>query len=388
MPSKAKRSTKRAPKKGKRARPSRKRNTHAGDYLQLIADPCMGPLVRSSAGGIGSNVVERVRKTLSAPRSAGDTSGYVVWFPSYHNEGSSDGFTAFPRGPGNLLMWQNADPAVSPVNTPTNPLGSVSVNTTGLFLRDPITPSLYNYSPFSRAKSLAACLQLDYNGKLSDASGQIAVVQCASIEALNKVTDLANPFMAPTVDDIFAYAAVRERIQLNGHEVKWRPSDSSSILRGPALESEGTSPSVFMTVGDTVFYSGGTGGTVPTQVSCSDPNNAQCVILAWRGIPAVAGCLTLNMVKVVELEIGARGFAIESTVPTTRAPEVPVDKLVQALDTTQPGWQIGSILKSSLNAAIRAKEIYNIYAPPELISNVGGSFRGSSRTPLLMDGSL
>lgn len=331
---------------------------HTADYMHLIANPCKGPLVRVPGSALGNSIIERVRSTISLPTTATNNNGYIMWFPSYVGNGNSEVNPGPTYTPGNLYLFQNASTSVSPSNTTALPMGLDSVTTTGVFLADPSLTSISTGSAFSRAKCVAACSQLEFLGALSTCSGQVAIISNATLSNINQnVGASGQEFIPPSIDQVFSYAAYRERLQLDGHEVVWRPSDATSVLRSYAAGYAGAAQT---SVADTVFWTGQK-TVVPTHVSCMEPRDACGIIIAWKGVPAIANSISLNFIKVIELELAARSNNIETTCPNIESGTSVADS-VHLLDELKPSWQTGSVA-ASMAAAMAALKVYNNYAP-------------------------
>lgn len=336
-------------------------------------NPCHGPLVRS-VGTVGlGQITERVRSTLTFPSTATDINGYVVWFPSYHNANSSDGY------PANYYVFTNSLTSTAPLNTTTNPLGAIAENTTGLFYSDPASSTVATSSAFSRARSLAACLQVEYLGALSSASGQVAVISNFSFNAFNRGAVSTNTITAPTVDQLFSYAHERKRLQMTGHEVIWRPSDSQSVYRGSGSFA-GTATDLRA---DAIMRRGT--ATSTTTASCStEPADIYGICIAWRGVPATALCMSINAVKVIDLELGPSGNNIEPSylsaeVPATGVLGSTISSITNYLDSNIPNWQ-----SRAVNATIGvAGDLAMAYAPALLPGTASRGIRGRMPLPLM-----
>lgn len=328
------------------------------DYMHLISNPCKGPLVRAPSSGLGNSIVERVRSTITLPTTATNNCGYLMWFPSYIGTGGSETSAGSKYAPGNVYLFQNSNTSVNPANTTATPMGLDTVTTTGVFLFDPALFSVTTGSAFSRAKTIAACTQLEFLGALSTCSGQVAIISNATLSNINQnVGGSGVEFIPPSIDQVFSYAAYRERLQLDGHEVVWRPTDNTSVLRSYAAGYAGAAQT---SVADTIFWTGEK-TVVPTHVSCMEPRDACGTIIAWKGVPATANSISLNLIKVIELELAARSNNIETTCPNIES-GTSISDSVHLLDELKPTWQTGTVA-ASLAAAMAALKVYNNYAP-------------------------
>lgn len=360
-------------KKGKRAS---KRSSaapampsHTTEFMKLILNPCHGPLVRSVGTVVPGAVIERVRSTVTLDTSVND-SGYIVFFPSYHGSGVTTGYSN-----GSIFLYTTPDPTVGPVNTAALPLGAgAATATNGRFIGDPIVGSLGPTSPFVRAQCLSACVQLDCLTALSTVAGQVAIVSNYSMAALNINSGATgSTLQLPSVDAVFAYAATRERLNLDGHEVRWRPSDHAAIPRTRAADD--SSVAAVGPIADAVMWQGLASGLGEvTKDVTVDPASANAICIAWRGVPKATSSHVLNIVKVVSLELAARNNCIEQIPTGTSSDSVAttIDSVTNMLDRTfRTGWQIGKgiydfsmgMLSISNGAAKAYKLVENNYAP-------------------------
>jgi len=258
----------------KRKRNKRKRlssvNASLRDETMLVANPCMGPISRTIGSGA---VTERVRSTISGTNSATAVNGYVVWFPTYHNRGNV-------AASSNILYYESTGTNSVPVNSTANPLGCIGVSTTGVAVLDPASNVIGGAGAFGRGKTHAACLQLDYVGRLSDVSGQVAIIKNFPLKGMFS-NDTSPVLIAPTIDQLFAYASERERLQITGHEVIWRPTDGSSVYRTAGSERPGTGG-----VSPDTAWTNGVAGTSQSTLSATDSDEMYGICIAWRGVPS------------------------------------------------------------------------------------------------------
>lgn len=338
-------STKGGNKKKNKRRRSMSVPKDVADVLHVISDPCGGPLVTTLDSSTPGQVTERVRSTYSVAPSSETGNGYIVWFPSYHNDGYTVTNTSGTKAnfAGNLFIYSNSSAGVSPSVTSSG-AGTVAMSTTGLFMKDPANAMIASASPFSRAQAVSACLQMDYVGQLSALSGQVAVVSNYSLAAFIRnsgSTSTSGVPTFPTVDEVFAYANRRERVPLSGAEVIWRPSEFSSVMRNNGSFSDGSTisaPSVTMV--DACFYAGNSStATYPVAV---DPNHVYGICIAWKGVSTSgASGLSFNCVKVATLELAPRTNQIEDIPRGLPAPKtaVTLNSALNYLDTEHTGWQ-------------------------------------------------
>jgi hypothetical protein len=331
----------------------------------LIANPCHGPLQR--VVGLGQ-IEERIRSTFTGVNTSGDTCGYVVWFPSYHNPGgTTTGNSA------NLYQWEHSSSSQVPTNTGANPMGVIAINTTGLSRADPASAILGASSAFTRARTLSACLQVEYIGALQSIAGQVAVIKNLPLRAFYGITASTTTFLPPTVDALFAYAATRERIQATGHEVIWRPSNESAVMRSNGNELHDTQvAAAVLTLRSDAPYANGITGSIPSAVVAVDPDEIYGIAIAWKGVANTTSSLAINAIKVVDLELAPSGGAIE---PEYTAETQSVPYFTQAtrwLDTKFPGWQ-----EKAMNTGAKVAGDYAAAVGPKMLRYVTPGIRGN-----------
>jgi len=337
-------------------------------YAKLVSNPCHGPLERGiTDSGIGQ-VLERVRSSIIPIDAANCANGYVIWFPSYHNSGAVGAL-------GNFYFWNNSDSSLKPTNTIAVPMGSGPSNTAGTFIRDPAFPLVTGASTsFSRARTVSACLQLEYIGALNATSGQVAIISNISLQAFNANGGVSADFVPLSVDQMFSYAGTRERVQITGHEVVWRPDDETSVFRtdGSANNIGAAVPAALIYRPDVVFDMGLIASTATANV-CVDNAFTKGICIAWRGFPATANTVSVQAVKVVDLELSTINNAVEPQYATTKVhiPD-PVSTVTNWLDRYTPGWQVRAMNMAHETVGALAQS----YAPRLLGGNVGRGVRG------------
>jgi len=330
------------------------------DYQKLVMNPCTGALTKSLTGG--SSLVERTRTSITLLDGASTVNGYMIWFPSYVGDDKTTDYS-----PANWYYFVNSSSATKPVNSSTNPLGNVAANTTGLWLKDPAHANLGSDGIFSTAKTVSACLTMDYIGQLNEAKGQFCVVRNLEASAL---LSTSRSLDFPSVDSMFDYAAVRGRLPLEGHEVIWRPSEADSkprLLPGPGSAA---------TLVDALFRSGSP-ANFGSVINDPDPSEARGIVIAWRGVPQDS--LVLNAVKVAEYTLKFKSKAVEMPV-SMPTPGFSIDTAVAQLDKFMPGWQ-DSALRGAQAAAKAAASRYILPSMATFLSSAGSNLR-------IMDGDL
>lgn len=310
------------------------------NYMQLVKDPCAGPLVKSIGTDLGASIIERARGVQTFPTGAGNGNGYIAWFPGFHNGTGVAGYR-----PANCYVWENASAGVRPLNTVADPMGT-TIATSGLFIPDPGAALIGSTSAFSRAKTSAACISMFTTLPVSSVRGQIAMVMRMSLAAFdqnNGAVGLA--FQPPSVNELLAYAANRERMQLDGHELIWGPTSRDTQLRTNGRTSEGTAIDSH-TEPDAAFWYG-VPGTTQTKVATPDPNNVMGIVMVFQGLASTVGEQTITLTKVVELELAPRSGAIEEAPRGRTEPVTPgfsvVDEVTNYLDANVPSWRVRAV---------------------------------------------
>jgi len=248
-----------------------------------------------------------------------------------------------------MYVFSSGLSTTTPTNTSAAPAGTALIDTTGLFLRDPANVQLDPATPFSRGTTVSACLQMDVLAQLSTISGQVAVVSNFSLS--NFIRNTGTPYATappqfPSVDEIFAFAATRQRIHPEGAEVIWRPNAQQSVPRTSGELSSGVTLASSSVVPDAAFWAG-TAAVHATTVCAANPNEVYGICLAWKGYSSTAALLSFNAVKVVNLELSPRSNQIEPVVHAVprSVPFTNVESITNKLDEMSPGWQNSLISK-------------------------------------------
>lgn len=330
------------------------------DYMSLINDPCKGPLVRSIGSDMGAGIIERTRGTTTLPGTLGLTNGYVAWFPGFHCAGATG--AVFDYKPSNLYYWNHNTTGSRPNNTVADPMGT-TINSSGRFVIDPSSNLISSTSAFSRAKATSACIQCYSTTSVSSLKGQVALVMRMSLANFDMNSGVpGSVFQPPSVAELLAYASTRERLNLDGHELKWAPTERDCQLRTSGAEKSG-SELVPNTEPDAAFWYGKPGVT-PTVVATPDPNNVFGIILVWSNVTDELNHMNFACTKTVELELAPRSSAIEEIPGASGRPmkSIPgfenVNDVVNTMDTADPSWRVtaahvaGSLASKVINAAL------------------------------------
>lgn len=306
------------------------------EYMKLVDDPCNGPLVRAIGSDSGGSIIERARSVVSFPLVAGNTNGYLAWFPGFTNPAGVN------NGPGCCYYYENSAAGTPPNNTVADPMGTVA-QTSGVFLADPCAALIGGTSPFSRAKATAACMQLYSSSQISIIQGQVAYVARMSLAAFDMNNGLPGTVIQPpSVNQLLAYAAKRERYGLDGHELKWAPTERECQLRTNGTAAQGSQISDHQEP-DACFWRG-VANTRETRVACPDPNNVYGIVFVWSAVyGANVNQNHITLTKVSELELAPRSGAIEPPPAGRTSPSVPgfesVNEVIDILDSVAPEWR-------------------------------------------------
>lgn len=345
------------------------------DYAQLIMDPCSGPL-NSSISVVEGTIMERSRTVISLNTGLNNTSGYVIWYPSYSSvTGNANHLSNY-----NLFAYESVVPSVAPTNSTPSPMG-IGLAATGVFVADPSSGFIGGTSSFARQKTLSACMQFDFLGALSSIAGQVAIVKNVSLATFDTGTGLTGHNYTPmSVDQIFAYASERTRTQIGGHEAVWRPSVNEVTFRTNGMESYTGTVTPASDVANVCFWSG-QATTCATAERSTTPNEALGIIIAWKGLPATSP-IQVTCVKTFALELAARSGAIES-IPRQLSSSDENGRLSAALkwiDTMYPDWQ-SKIMNAGIN---KVGALAAAYAP----AMIRGAARPGRNYLRLTDGEL
>lgn len=217
-------------------------------------------------------------------------------------------------------------------NSTLLPAGAGAVySTNGLALADP-AGAFATDNLVKDMRTLAACLQITYTGKVTESAGQIAWVQNLALEDLLRDTN--------TINDYFDRAEKMARFGLDTYEVKFRPDTDT----GTARFREGAT--------DPCVITGVPGVNVSAPSESADQLNPKVIGFVWRGCePGVLDKLVITTSKVVEWRPRTdSGLSappqVDYTLPTT-------SNICAELDANAPGWAAG-IMQGSYAVASRA----------------------------------
>lgn len=264
-------------------------------YARMLDDPCSGPIMTPLYGGSSQGYLIRTKSIFSINLNGPTVvNGYMLWYPDYHNAGSTGG----DYSGGNIFGYCSAGRTNKPANTVTNPLGEGDIaDPAGDFIRDPAFAFVAAQTT-SSARTAAACMRVTYTGSTSDTAGRVGFLEGIKRDSILNPSQLS----AMTIDNGLALSNNLGRTSLQTYEVKFRPSESSKLFR-----TEGTNG----TAGDTRdnCFTFGSGTTAATTIAPGTASGAPSSIgIVWAGLPAT-GTLEFEYYKIIEwIPDAAAGF--------------------------------------------------------------------------------
>lgn len=302
-------------------------NNKVQHLARLINDPCFGP-TENLPFTDASSIIKRVKSTGTLQTVGANNSGYLVWYPAYHNRGS-----AFGTGEAfNMLKFEPSASSTRCLNSIADPMGT-TLATSGRVLNDPLYPALNSATNvFREAATMAACLKVRYLGTTSNCQGEVCMIENLSLAQLcSQFTGLM-----PSVDEMFTLARRPMRITMEDMEVKWSPNGGDKF-RG--VGREGTALSVGIAGNNDSCMASGTPASAASELMAINPAQERGIVFAWRGLPTgTTGNLRFEATKVVRLETGALSGFCEAR-PPAEIPSSYFAAAVDALDRAAPMWR-------------------------------------------------
>lgn len=310
----------------------------------MIADPCNAVMVPGLYGA-QEGLLARLKATFTNISAIGSTCGYVLWCPDFHDL-PVGGPLAAKTGYGNVFSWNSAEASYSPKNIDTIPYGYAVYQTDGegstaTAIPDPAGP-FQETDLVADQRTLAACLKLVYTGRMTDSSGQYAMIENLPLDALLRGGAGEGP---ASVDNLFQYSTNVGRFGVDALEIRSRPTANSDVFRSD----------------DTHCVKIGVGGVGIAVSAVSETARAQqpqFFGIAWRALDAsVASPMTIDMVKCVEWRpkpISGLTHAPPVTINTTSMAE----KATQLLDNVMSGWATATEFASSSVTAEAIKTVF------------------------------
>lgn len=246
-------------------------------YLQLLEDPCTGPLVHapgSSSGGI----VTRFESDFIFGNEATTTCGALLFTPgAYTNNASAN--------PGYLGFVSTADATAA--NASQNGQNTI------------LPGWSYLNANASSYRCIAACAQVYWPGSELNRQGVVSGAQATGGLLLQ-----GNPYK---VADLRSASPIVERMPSDFMEIKWAPSHADGLFLNPA---------------STVSQ----GGSLDAHSS---------ILLTFAGIPVSTG-VRIRLVAVVEWQPSRSGLNLASNVADSDPSSMQKARVM--LDRANPGW--------------------------------------------------
>jgi len=244
---------------------------------------------------------------------ASSTNGFVIWFPTYHNQRNSSLTSASPV---NLVAFAtnnaNTAPAIADFGK-----ASGSTNLTAASITDPAA-SFISSDNCQDARCISACIRYMYTGSTSTARGLIYPLTNIPIEA---VVYGGTGNAPPPINQLQQYATMNCRVTDVG-EVVWRPNMEGMTFRA---DQEGC-----------INPSGTSGGTT-SLANYTRHTGVYGIGFAFTGISSLDD-LTFEFYKNVEWR-SEPGFGISSVQPRgTESPSF-IQRAINKLDKSSPNWQ-------------------------------------------------
>jgi hypothetical protein len=291
----------------------------------MIKEPCSAEL---SHGLYGDKVGFLTRfKRFKAFSALG--SGYAVWFPAMNQGDSSVG--AQNNG-ASCFFWENANAGTPVPNTlavpygnAANPIGSSAetIEVAG----DAFTQS----AVCSSQRTLAACMRLRYVGRMDATSGEVAVISGLTANQLFNLSanDAGVTSVPSNVNDIFQLSTRVSRLSLDGHEVRFRPTQNThTFVPSPVLlnsNSAGAATKI---------------GIIGTSITAMTPEASalapEAIIIAWRNVTAASPLILETYVGIEWVPNASNGLQAPPHVDI--GPSDTFSTILRGLDRAQAAW--------------------------------------------------
>jgi hypothetical protein len=179
------------------------------------------------------------------------------------------------------------------------------------------------------ARTVAACIRLRYNGKMTDASGSVVVVEDFPAEMLIGGGAGGQPM---SVDEIFQYAGAPRRLPVDGVEVKFRPGAQSQYFRTKETED-------FQDDRDKCIRSGNPTAAASIGVGATTTGAIRGILIAWRGCDgnSTGADFSIDLYQAIEWRPKpVSGLILPPPNPSNGVNEV--NLAVATLDRQHPNW--------------------------------------------------
>jgi hypothetical protein len=185
------------------------------------------------------------------------------------------------------------------------------------------------------ARTLSACMRVQYIGAMQSSAGQIALIENLPVEELS--TDI-------TVDELFRLSTKVDRMGVGMHEVKFRPSQISERFRHLPNSAAATNTERIIET-----------GIAATALTRFQSNNQgyRCFGFAWRGTDS-ATALAIEFIKNIEWR-PASDAGLPLTRPVAMYASPPIYEAERALDHSSNGnWSIDNVVSGAGHLAVEA----------------------------------
>lgn len=249
-------------------------------YVELLNDPCTGPLVHAP-GSTAGGMITRFEADYIVGEGAGITAGFMAFTPGAINNASG---TSHP-GNGYIGAVATSDS----VGTTT------FINSPGFY----VPGYTYLQTNASSYRCIAMCVQMYWPGSELNRAGIISACQ-ATYGTFKQDTAGSGPSVAT----YRSLSPVVERMPTDHFEAKWAPSFTDGLFRNP--------------------------------LSPQEPEAGHTSLLVtWGGLPAATG-VRLRVVAVYEWNPKAVGLTINSNTSQTGAGGMQDAR--QLLDKSNAAW--------------------------------------------------
>ena len=320
-------------------------------WSKMIADPCTAVL-EPGICGTTSGQLARPQKVGNFCGYQSQPYGYVLWFPSFSNDGNETAAVVSPSEC-NYLVWGAASPDTRPAASGYGAAGTANTLTVHSMI-DPAY-ALASSNQVDDHRNLAACLKVKYIGQQSTCAGALIPLTNVPLELAILSQGSTAGIIPPTVSELLAYSQHAPVRPLDGIEVKWRPQSAQSAL-------------TYRGVGETPFNCGAGNPSLPSSSHETSPTGIGFV---WYGLAATN--LLLEAVKIVEYRTTPFSGLMAAEPRGSDNPGI-LATVISHLDAKYPNWQVTA-------------SSYGIQAVSNLMSNLalGGSTGAASRAaPLLL----
>jgi hypothetical protein len=248
-------------------------------YMELLRNPCTGPLVRAPGSSEGGSII-RFETDFITGNGATSTAGFLNWAPGAYNN-----FTPNAYGPGGVVA--------SAVN-----------DTTAVSVANLVPAEMPGYTFLqnnaSSYRCIAACMQIYWPGSELNRSGIVSAAQ-GTYGLLSIGTNVAT-------QQVRSLSPHVERMPTDMIEAIWAPSYSDGLFRA-------NNPVT-------------TTGTIPEDGHSS-------LLCSWAGIPVSTG-VRIRLVGVFEWRPKILGLVLSSNTADSGGGSVQFVRTV--LDHIDPNW--------------------------------------------------